>query len=225
MKNVLQVVVQGRACRNSAAIKNRQPIAKMYVKAPFELNEFYVDIIRDELNVKEVVFTDDVSGFTSYSFKPQLRTVGPKYGKRLNGIRQYLAEVDGNAAMTQIRESGALRFDVEGDEIVLTEDDLLIEAAQMPGYVTDTQYDVTVVLDTNLTPELIEEGFVREIISKVQTMRKEAGFEVMDHIRLYIAGNERIEELARKNVEVMKGEVLADDVALGQKAATQRSGT
>ena len=182
MDHVLQIVVQGRACRNTANIKNRQPIGKMYVKAAFELSDFYKDIIADELNVKEVVFTDDVSAFTSYSFKPQLRTVGPKYGKKLNAIRQYLGSVDGNAAMNELKTTGKLTFDADGDQVELLEEDLLIDAAQMPGYVSDTEYETTVVLDTNLTPELVEEGFVREIISKIQTMRKEAGFEVMDHI-------------------------------------------
>ena len=176
MDHVLQIVVQGRACRNTANIKNRQPIGKMYVKAAFELSDFYKDIIADELNVKEVVFTDDVSAFTSYSFKPQLRTVGPKYGKKLNAIRQYLGSVDGNAAMNELKTTGKLTFDADGDQVELLEEDLLIDAAQMPGYVSDTEYETTVVLDTNLTPELVEEGFVREIISKIQTMRKEAGF-------------------------------------------------
>ena len=189
MDHVLQIVVQGRACRNTANIKNRQPIGKMYVKAAFELSDFYKDIIADELNVKEVVFTDDVSAFTSYSFKPQLRTVGPKYGKKLNAIRQYLGSVDGNAAMNELKTTGKLTFDADGDQVELLEEDLLIDAAQMPGYVSDTEYETTVVLDTNLTPELVEEGFVREIISKIQTMRKEAGFEEMDHIRVYFAQN------------------------------------
>ena len=192
MDHVLQIVVQGRACRNTANIKNRQPIGKMYVKAAFELSDFYKDIIADELNVKEVVFTDDVSAFTSYSFKPQLRTVGPKYGKKLNAIRQYLGSVDGNTAMNELKTTGKLTFDADGDQVELLEEDLLIDAAQMPGYVSDTEYETTVVLDTNLTPELVEEGFVREIISKIQTMRKEAGFEVMDHIRVYFAQNDKI---------------------------------
>ena len=215
MKDVLDVVVQGRACRNAANIKNRQPVGKMYVKAPFRLDKFFSDIITDELNVKEIEYTDDVSSFTTYSFKPQLRTVGPKYGKRLNGIRAYLSSVDGTKAMAAIRSEGALKFDVEGDEIVLTEDDLLIDTAQMPGYVSDTEYDVTVVLDTNLSPELIEEGFVREIISKVQTMRKEAGFEVMDHIRVYVSGNDKIGDAVKRNADEIRTEVLANDIAFG----------
>ena len=212
MDHVLQSVVQGRACRNTANIKNRQPIGKMYVKAAFELSDFYKDIIADELNVKEVVFTDDVSAFTSYSFKPQLRTVGPKYGKKLNAIRQYLGSVDGNAAMNELKTTGKLTFDADGDQVELLEEDLLIDAAQMPGYVSDTEYETTVVLDTNLTPELVEEGFVREIISKIQTMRKEAGFEVMDHIRVYFAQNDKIKTLVDSNNAEIKDEVLANEI-------------
>ena len=212
MDHVLQIVVQGRACRNTANIKNRQTIGKMYVKAAFELSDFYKDIIADELNVKEVVFTDDVSAFTSYSFKPQLRTVGPKYGKKLNAIRQYLGSVDGNAAMNELKTTGKLTFDADGDQVELLEEDLLIDAAQMPGYVSDTEYETTVVLDTNLTPELVEEGFVREIISKIQTMRKEAGFEVMDHIRVYFAQNDKIKTLVDSNNAEIKDEVLANEI-------------
>ena len=212
MDHVLQIVVQGRACRNTANIKNRQPIGKMYVKAAFELSDFYKDIIADELNVKEVVFTDDVSAFTSYSFKPQLRTVGPKYGKKLNAIRQYLGSVDGNAAMNELKTTGKLTFDADGDQVELLEEDLLIDAAQMPGYVSDTEYETTVVLDTNLTPELVEEGFVREIISKIQTMRKEAGFEVMNHIRVYFAQNDKIKTLVDSNNAEIKNEVLANEI-------------
>ena len=212
MDHVLQIVVQGRACRNTANIKNRQPIGRMYVKAAFELSDFYKDIIADELNVKEVVFTDDVSAFTSYSFKPQLRTVGPKYGKKLNAIRQYLGSVDGNTAMNELKTTGKLTFDADGDQVELLEEDLLIDAAQMPGYVSDTEYETTVVLDTNLTPELVEEGFVREIISKIQTMRKEAGFEVMDHIRVYFAQNDKIKALVDSNNAEIKDEVLANEI-------------
>ena len=212
MDHVLQIVVQGRACRNTANIKNRQPIGKMYVKAAFELSDFYKDIIADELNVKEVVFTDDVSAFTSYSFKPQLRTVGPKYGKKLNAIRQYLGSVDGNAAMNELKTTGKLTFDADGDQVELLEEDLLIDAAQMPGYVSDTEYETTVVLDTNLTPKLVKKGFVREIISKIQTMRKEAGFEVMDHIRVYFAQNDKIKTLVDSNNAEIKDEVLANEI-------------
>ena len=175
MEDLLEIVVMGRACRNTANIKNRQPIGKMFVKASFTLSDFYTDIIKDELNVKEMAFTDDVREFTSYSFKPQLRTVGPKYGKHLNAIKTALAELDGNKAMDELKATGELKLDIAGEEIVLLESDLLIDTAQMEGYVSESDNDITVVLDTNLTPELIEEGYVREIISKVQTMRKEAG--------------------------------------------------
>jgi isoleucyl-tRNA synthetase len=184
----------------------------MYVKAPYELSEFYKEIIEEELNVKEVIFTDDVSHFTSYNFKPQLRTVGPKYGKKLGGIKQYLGSVDGNKAMAELRANGQLSFEVDGEPVVLLEEDLLIDAAQMEGYVSDTEYETTVVLDTNLTEELLEEGFVREIISKVQTMRKEAGFEVMDHIHVYFADNEKIKSLVNANSAEIKEEVLANQI-------------
>ena len=185
MDEVLKIVVMGRAARNTAAIKNRQPIGRMFVKAENELSEFYQEIIEEELNVKKVEFTDDVRAFTSYSFKPQLKTVGPKYGKQLGNIKNALANLDGNAAMDTLNETGKLTFNFDGTEVELTKDDLLIDTAQMEGFVSEGDNTVTVVLDTNLTPELIEEGLVREIISKIQTMRKEAGFEVMNHIALY----------------------------------------
>ena len=216
MDLVLKVVVQGRACRNAANIKNRQPMSKMYIKAGFELSDYFKDIIADELNVKSVEFTEDVSAFTSYSFKPQLRTVGPKYGKLLGKIRGALTDIDGNKAMNELKTKGCLTFSFDGSEVILTEEDLLIEAAQMEGYVSDTEYDVTVVLDTNLTPELIEEGFVRELISKIQTMRKEAGFEVMDHIIVGIQGNEKIEAIVRNNEETLKSEVLSEAISYDQ---------
>ena len=212
MDEVLKIVVMGRACRNTANIKNRQPIAQMYVKAPYKLAEYYCEIIEDELNVKKVDFTDDVRAFTTYSFKPQLKTVGPKYGKFLNGIRQHLSEVDGNTAMDELKEKGSLTFDVNGTNVVLSEEDLLIDMAQTEGFVSDGDNTITVVLDTKLTPELLEEGFVREIISKVQTMRKEADFQVTDKIVISCKGNEKIEELIRTNADQIKSEVLAVDV-------------
>ena len=215
MDEVLKVVVMGRACRNAANIKNRQPIKNMFVKAPFALSEFFTDIIRDELNTKKVTFTDDVRDFTSYSFKPQLKTVGPKYGKLLGGIRKALPELDGNAAMDELKANGCLKLDIQGEEVVLLEDDLLIDTAQIAGYESVQEGEITVVLDMNLTPELIEEGFVRELISKVQTMRKEAGFEVTDRIVIYTSGNERIEEILEKNAEEIKSEVLSDDIISG----------
>ena len=215
MEDVLDAVVMGRACRNDAAIKNRQPISRMYIKADFRLDSFYTDIIKDELNVKEVVFADDVRAFTSYTFKPQLRTVGPKYGKQLGGIQKHLAELDGNAAMDELNADGKLSFDVNGVTVELTKDDLLIDTAQKEGYVTQEDNRMTVVLDTNLTEELIEEGFVYEIISKIQTMRKDAGFEVMDHIRVSLNGNAKLSALAEKNKEAICSKVLADELTEG----------
>ena len=217
MEDVLDAVVMGRACRNEAAIKNRQPISRMYIKSDFTLSEFYQEIIEDELNVKEVVFTDDVRDFTSYTFKPQLRTVGPKYGKLLGGIQKHLAALDGNAAMDELNADGALKFDVDGVAVELTKDDLLIDMAQKEGYVSQEDNRMTVVLDTNLTPELVEEGFVYEIISKIQTMRKESGFEVTDHIRVSINGNDKLSEIAQKNKEAISGKVLADELTSGME--------
>lgn len=222
MEDVLDAVVMGRACRNEAAIKNRQPISRMYIKSDFTLSEFYQEIIEDELNVKEVVFTDDVRDFTSYTFKPQLRTVGPKYGKQLGGIQKHLAALDGNAAMDELNADGALKFDVDGVAVELTKDDLLIDMAQKEGYVSQEDNKMTVVLDTNLTPELVEEGFVYEIISKIQTMRKESGFEVTDHIRVSINGNDRLSEIARKNKDTISGKVLADELTSGAEYAVSK---
>lgn len=215
MEAVLKTVVLGRACRNTANIKNRQPIATMFVKAPFTLGEFYQEIIEDELNVKKVVFTDEVREFTTYTFKPQLRTVGPKYGKQLGGIQKYLGSVDGNDAMDILKEKGALTFDVDGTEVSLAEEDLLIDMKQKEGYVTEADNNITVILDTNLTEELIEEGFMYEVISKVQTMRKDSGFEVMDHIKVYINGNDRIAEVVKKNETAISVKVLADEIVYG----------
>ena len=216
MKELLEIVVLGRACRNTANIKNRQPIGTMYVKAEKKMDKFYTDIIADELNVKEVKFADDVESFISYSFKPQLRTVGPKYGKLLGGIRQALTDIDGTAAMNELRTNGVLKLDINGNDVELTEEDLLIETAQTEGYVSESDGETSVVLDTNLTPELIEEGFVREIISKIQTMRKEAGFEVMDKIKVYAHGNDKIQDVMKAHEDEIKSEVLADEMVLGE---------
>ena len=216
MEELLEIVVLGRACRNTANIKNRQPIGTMYVKAEKAMDKFYTDIIADELNVKEVKFADDVESFISYSFKPQLRTVGPKYGKLLNGIRTALSEIDGTAAMKELRDNGVLVLDIAGNKVELAEEDLLIETAQSEGYVTETDGETSVVLDTNLTPELIQEGFVREIISKVQTMRKEAGFEVMDKIIVYAKDNDKIMDIMKANQDEIKREVLAENIVLGE---------
>lgn len=216
MDEVLRIVVVGRACRNAANIKNRQPIGKMYVKAEAELSDFYKEIIEDELNVKEVEFTNDVRAYSSYSFKPQLKTVGPKYGRLLGKIKQALSEVDGNTAMDELNEKGQLTFDFDGETVELTKDDLLIEIAQTEGFESGNDGDITVVLDTNLTPELVEEGFMREIISKIQTMRKEAGFEVMDKITVYSDGNDKIAELISKNEDTVKNDVLATEIITGK---------
>ena len=212
MDEVLKIVVMGRACRNSANIKNRQPIGNMYVKAPNVLPEYFVEIIEDELNVKKVNFTEDVSAYTSYTFKPQLRTVGPKYGKFLGQIQKALAELDGNKAMAELKANGVLALPSVSDDVKLSEEDLLITMTQMEGYVTEGDNTVTVVLDTNLTPELVEEGFVRELISKIQTMRKEAGFEVMDKISIYYHADEKVANIFHKYGNDIMGDVLGTEV-------------
>ena len=214
MKAVLKAVVMGRACRNSANIKNRQPIGKMYLKGDFTFDDNFKAVIEDELNIKEIIVTEDVRDFTTYQFKPQMRTVGPKYGKLLNAIKLALLELDGNAAMDELNEKEVLKLDIDGETVELTREDLLIEMTQMEGYVSESDNAATVVIDTNLTEDLIEEGFVREIISKVQTMRKEAGFEVMDKIRLAFWNNEKIAGIAETNKEEIMSEVLATEVVL-----------
>jgi len=222
MAEVLKIVVLGRAARNSANIKNRQPIGDMYVKAPFEVPEFFVEIIEDELNIKKVSFIEDVSAYTNYSFKPQLRTVGPKYGKFLGKIKAALENIDGHAAMAQLKKEGSITLSEVDDSIVLTEEDLLISVAQTEGFATETGNDITVVLNTKLTPELIEEGFVREIISKVQTMRKEAGFEVMDKIALSFKAEKTICEVFTAHKEEIQSEVLAVDIKEGALEGYQK---
>ena len=215
MDEVLKIVVMGRACRNSANIKNRQPVGQMYVKAEKKLDDFYVAIIADELNVKNITFTDDVSAYTDYLFKPQLRTVGPKYGKYLKQIQEALAALDGNKAMAELRDQGALKLDSVSEEVVLLEEDLLITMTQAEGFVTEGDNSVTAVMDTRLTPELVEEGFVRELISKIQTMRKEAGFEVMDHIAVSYTAGQKITDIFSRYGEAISSEVLADAVTSG----------
>ena len=216
MAEAQRIVVLGRACRNLSGIKNRQPISRMLVKAPKKLDAFYEEIILSELNVKALTFSDDVREYTSYNFKPQLKTVGPKYGKELGGIKAHLAELDGNSAMDELNEKGSLTFTVNGTEVELTKEDLLIEMVQKEGFVAqeDGAGDkaVTVVLDTTLTPELLEEGFVLELISKIQTMRKDADFEVMDRIRVSLSGNEKLSAIAEKNAAAITGKVLCDKV-------------
>lgn len=222
MEEVLSIVVMGRAARNAANIKNRQPIGTMYVKAGHALDGYFKEIVEDELNVKEVVFREDVDDLTSYSFKPQLRTVGPKYGKQLGKIREYLSAVDGSQAMKELKEKGALNFMAGDVNVSLSEEDLLIDVAQKAGFVTEGDNNVTVVLDTNLTPELIEEGFVYEVISKIQTMRKEAGFEVMDHITVTINGNEKLAEIVENNKTSISEKVLADNILKDGKVAVRK---
>ena len=217
MDTVLDIVILGRAARNNANIKNRQPIGNMYVKSEKPLNEFYVNIIEDELNVKQVEFRDNVEEFANYSFKPQLKTVGPKYGKLLNNIRTALSELNGAKAMKELKENGKLSFDFAGEKVELTEEDLLIDVVKSEEFVTESDANVSVVLNIKLSNELIEEGFVRELISKVQTMRKEAGFEVMDHIILAQSGNEKISDIVKKNLDIISTETLADEVKTDTK--------
>ena len=218
MEEVLDIVILGRACRNGANIKNRQPIGKMYVKSDEikDMPEFYAAIIREELNVKEILFTDDVRHFTTYSFKPQLKTLGRRFGKDINTVREILANVDGNKAMDEINEKGTLTINVNGNDEELTKEDLLIDSAQMPGYESVEDKGITVVLDTNLTEELIEEGFVREVISKLQNMRKDSGFEVMDHIDVYVSGNDRVADIVKRNEEEIKHDVLGENIFYGE---------
>ncbi len=216
MEEILDIVVLGRAARNTANIKNRQPVGTMYVCSNVELAGDYRTIILDELNVKELVFRKDLSEFTSYTFKPQLKTVGPKYGKLLNGIRTHLTEMDGRKAMEELETTGSLSFDISGSNVVLSKEDLLIDMAQMEGYVTEADNRVTVVLCTDLSEELIEEGFVREIISKIQTMRKEAGYEVMDRIHVSSSGNSRIQDLMERHGEEIRKDVMASDILFAE---------
>jgi isoleucyl-tRNA synthetase len=213
MTHLLEVVVMGRACRNTANIKNRQPIGTMYVKATFTLSDFYKEIIAEELNIKEVIFKDDIADLITYTFKPQLKTIGPKYGKLLNQIRQTLTELDGNEAMSTLREAGKLELTIAGETVILTEEDLLIDTAQKDGFVSESDNNLMVVLDTNLTPALVEEGFIREIVSKIQTMRKEAGFEVMDRITVSIKDNVVITDIVKQHEEQIKAEVLAEAIS------------
>ena len=212
MEEVLKIVVMGRAARNTANIKNRQPIGTMFVKAEKALSDFYQEIIEEELNVKEVKFTDDVREFTTYTFKPQLKTVGPKYGKQLGGIKEYLANVDGNEAMDKLNAGENLVFDVNGTEVSLSLDDVLVEMSQKEGYMSEADNTVTVVLDCNLSEELVEEGFAAEIISKIQTMRKDSGFEVMDHIKVGSAGNDKLSAIVAKYEKAIADKVLADSI-------------
>ncbi|MBR6479751.1 MAG: isoleucine--tRNA ligase, partial [Clostridia bacterium] len=216
MEEVLQIVGLGRACRNGSNIKNRQPLSRMFVKANKELDAYCTDIIKDELNIKEVIFVDDTSNLLSYSFKPQMRTLGPKYGPQLNEIREKLQALDGTKAKAELDETGVLKLNISIGDIELTADDLLIETKQQEGFYSLSDFGVTVAIDTTLTEDLITEGFVREIISKVQTMRKDAGFEVMDRINIYVDGSERIKEIAANNKSAIMGDVLCDEIIIGK---------
>jgi isoleucyl-tRNA synthetase len=215
MDLVLKIVVFGRACRNVANIKNRQPLGKMYINADFELPDMFKELVADELNIKEIVFTDDTRLFTTYDIKPQLKVLGPRYGKLVPKIGQLLKEVDGQEVMSGFDSGQELTLMVDGTQIVLSRSDLLIEAVQKEGFISETDRGITVVLDTNLTPRLLEEGFVREITSKVQTMRKEAGFEVQDYIKLYHKDNDKISGIIERNKEFISGEVLAVEILKG----------
>ena len=222
MEEVLDIVVLGRAARNAANIKNRQPIGQMYVKAEETVGEFYTDIIREELNVKNVNFTDDVRDFTSYTFKPQLKTLGPKYGKNIGAIKNYLEGLDGNATMDELNTNGSIKFTVNDVDVELVKEDLLIEMAQKEGFISQENWGITVVLDTNLTEELINEGFVLEVISKVQTMRKDSGFEVMDHIKVSLNGNDKLAEIVKANESSIATKVLANEVVYGSDVANAK---
>jgi isoleucyl-tRNA synthetase len=215
MESVLEIVVLGRSARNGSAIKNRQPLSTMYVKCDTPLDNFYADIIKDELNIKSVDFTNEVDNLVSYSFKPQLKTVGPKYGKQLGEIRAALVELDGNAAKAELDANGAITLNLASGDVTLATEDLLIEAKQKEGFFTVSDHGVTVALDTTLTDELIEEGFVREIVSKIQTMRKEANFNVTDHITVTMNGSEKVIAVVNKLSGDIAGDTLADSIIVG----------
>ena len=225
MEEVLKIVVMGRAARNAANIKNRQPIGNMYVKAASVLDDVLVGIIENELNIKKITFTDDVSSFASYSFKPQLRTVGPKYGKHLGGIQKTLASLDGTKAMADLKANGAIEFEVDGTNIRLAEEDLLISTEEKDGFITEADNYVTVVLDTNLSEELLEEGYVLEVISKIQTMRKDSAFEVMDHIKVAVTGNDKLGKIVMDNKDSIATKVLADEITTEGQFANSKEWT
>jgi len=220
MSFILDAVVLGRAVRNAANIKNRQPLASIYIKTDRTVSDYYRDIVRDELNIKSAEFVPDVSAFSSYSFKPQLKTVGPKYGKLLGKIKAALENLDGNKAMEELERDGALKFDFDGEVCELTREDLLIDVMQKPGYASMADKGITVALDTTLTEELIEEGYLRELLSKVQNLRKTSGFDVADNIRLYVSGDEVITGVVNKYSEYIKTEVLAQEIILSDEVVT-----
>ena len=216
MDEVLNIVGLGRAARNGANIKNRQPLGAMYVKADIKLDGYYADIIRDELNVKTVNFVDEADELMSYNFKPQLKTLGPKYGKNLGEIRTLLSEIDAAKAKKELDSNGSIKLNISIGEIELTAEDLLIETVQREGLFSVSDFGVTVAIDTTLTDELIEEGFVREIISKVQTMRKDADFNVTDHINITVKGNDNIVKIIENNKDEIFTAVLADGITVGE---------
>lgn len=223
MEHLLEIVVMGRACRNTANIKNRQPIANMYVKSVWSLSKYYKEIIQDELNVKEVTFTDEIADFITYSFKPQLKTVGPKYGKMLNGIRTALTEIDGNAAMQEIRSTGELKLDIAGEAIVLLEEDLLIETAQMEGYISESDNSITVVLDTNLHRNWWKKDLYERSSVRFRRCVKRLAFEVMDKIKVYVKDNDVIKGIAAAHKDEICGDVLAEDIVADQSAGYEKS--
>ena len=216
MNKVLEIVVLGRAARNGSSLKNRQPLGTMYVKLDGKLDGYYTDIIRDELNIKNVIFTDKVDDFVSYRFKPQLKTVGPKFGKQLNEICTALSEIDGNKAKKQLDADGSLTLELPSGTVVLQTEDLLIETEQRDGFYTVSDRGITVAIDTTLTKELIEEGFVRELISKIQTMRKEAGFNVTDHISVTLSGSDKVAEIALNKKDDIAGDTLTDSLTAAE---------
>ncbi|MCR5684235.1 MAG: DUF5915 domain-containing protein, partial [Lachnospiraceae bacterium] len=215
METVLDIVVIGRACRNEANVKQRQPLSRMFVKCDNQVSEFYQEIIEDELNIKALEFKDDVSSFAKYTFKPVFRNLGKRFGGSINTVKQLLAELDGAKAMDEVNSTGYVTIVLDGSEEKIAKEDLEIAAEKQEGFVTGSDHGITVVIDTNLTPELIEEGYVREVISKVQNMRKDADFEVMDHIKLYVNGNQKIADIALKNADTIKRIVLAEDIICG----------
>ena len=215
MALVLEIVVLGRAARNEANIKNRQPVANLFVKAERTLSPYFVEVIESELNVKAVTFKEDMEAYLSYSFKPQFKVLGPKAGKRMAAIKNALTQVNGHEAKTELDTTGKLHLDLADGSIDLLPEDVEVTMAQTEGYLCQRYGGVTVALETTLTPELIEEGFVREIISKVQVMRRENGFEVTDHITVGVSGNDKLAEIVKKNEETLRKVTLADDVVYG----------
>lgn len=215
MELVLEIVVLGRAARNASNIKNRQPIGNMYVKADRQLDDFFKEIVASELNLKAVSFKDDMEEYLSYSFKPQFKVLGPKVGKQIGEVKAALAGINGHAAKAELESTGKLKLSLKSGEVELLPEDVDITMSQTEGFATQRYGSVTIALETTLSQELIEEGFVREIISKLQTMRKENGFQVVDHITVYAAGNDKLVDIMSRNEDFLKKVVLADKVVYG----------